>query len=109
MYIEDFLGGPLLTEIKSPLPDKDQCIATKRKMHIWRLITISPNIFFSLPYCPCSSRATYNHAFAMQIFDIRTSPVVIVGEEFWDKIGESGTYQELLSIAESVGNRVSLL
>lgn len=109
LHIGDFPGGALLTEIKAPLPNKDQSIATKRKMHIWRLITGSPNIYFSFTYCPCDSRATYNHPYALQVFDIKKSPAVIVGEELWNKLGGPGTYQQLLDIAESVGKKISLI
>lgn len=37
-----------------------------------------------------------------RIFDMHKDPVVLIGKDYWDTIGNIGTYEEVLKIAESV-------
>lgn len=60
----------------------------------------NPQAYLAFAYNPFISREAYNHPFTAQIMDLGAE--VLIGEEFWDKIGGKGTYMQLLDIIEEV-------
>ena len=111
LYIEDHMEGPLFMEIKSPLPNIDVCAESKKKMLYFKAIayiTLHPTIgklgvaYFGLPYNPFITRKDYlqNWQIVKRIFDVDKE--VLVGVEMWDKIGGTGTFNELLKIIDEV-------
>jgi hypothetical protein len=108
LYIGDFRGGPFFAEIKTPLPNLD--IAAESKQKLLTFIALhqgqSPQAFLAFPYNPFLTREAYNHPFTRQVMDLETE--VLMGEEFWDKIGGEGTYSEILEIIQEVKERTSL-
>lgn len=101
LYIEDFEEGPLFVEIKSPRPNLDICAETKEKILIFRAIMhrkkqYGARGYLGLWYNPYIERENYSHSFTRKIMDMERE--VLIGEEFWDKIGGPGTYNELLEI-----------
>jgi Type II restriction endonuclease, TdeIII len=55
------------------------------------------DLFYSLLFNPWGDRANYAHPFPMIYFQMKTSPVVNMGKEYWDYPGnEKGTYEELI-------------
>lgn len=96
-------------ELKSPKPNKDQTKVSKEKMlKLYCGLEGSAeniNLFFSLPFNPWIKRANYSHPFPSTYFDMVSSPVVNMGKEYWDFIGnQEGTYEALLELIEEIGN-----
>ena len=105
MYIEDFHGGPLFVELKSPLPNLDVAAESKRKILYYLLIADrkgakGAQAYLGLTYNPFIERAAYAHSYTKQIMDMEWQ--VLMGSELWDMIGGTGTYAELLDIIEDV-------
>lgn len=95
-------------ELKSPKPNKDQTKVSKEKMlKLYCGLKDSKetiNLFYSLPFNPWGLRANYCHPFPFTYFEMKTSPVVNMGKEYWDFIGnQEGTYEELLELIEDIG------
>lgn len=104
LYIGDFDQGPFFAEIKSPLPNLDICAQSKSKILIFETLKENSRGYLAFPYNPHITRQSYKHRFTEQIMDMQRE--VLMAEEFWDKIGGEGTFTQLLSIIEEVGNEV---
>ena len=105
LYIEDFHGGPLFVELKSPLPNLDIAAESKRKILYYLLIMDRKGVAgaqaqLGLTYNPYIEREAYAHSFTKQIMDMECQ--VLMGSELWDMIGGAGTYTGLLEIIEDV-------
>ena len=105
IYVEDFHGGPMFIELKSPLPNLDIAAESKRKILYYLLIMDRKGVtgaqaFLGLTYNPFIERDAYAHNFTKQIMDMERQ--VLMGSELWDLLGGAGTYAELLSIIEDV-------
>ena len=102
LFIGDFIPGPFFAEIKSPLPNLD--VAAESKKKILTFIALhrdkNPEAYLAFAYNPFITRDAYNHPFTSQIMDLEAE--VLIGEEFWDKIGGKGTYMQLLDVIEEV-------
>jgi len=42
----------------------------------------------------------------MRWFDMRRDQVVLIGAEFWDRVGGVGTWESMLEVAEEVGEHL---
>lgn len=96
----------LFFEIKSPKPNKGQCIEIASRLLQIQAITHDkfPKVkaFFAMAYNPYgNNKSDYKHSFALNYMDMEHQ--VLIGKEFWDFIGGVGTYEELLSIYLEVG------
>lgn len=106
LYIETKSGEELFFEIKSPKPNKGQCLeATGRLLQI-QAITHDKfpkaKAFYATAYNPYGvEKLTYRHSFTVNYMDIENE--VLIGKEFWDMVGGAGTYEEILSIYQEVG------
>ena len=60
--------------------------------------------FYALPYNPYGKREDYNWSFPARWFDMKNDPVVLIGNEFWDKIGGKGTYNFFITAVNELGN-----
>ena len=110
LYIEDFDGGPLFVELKSPRPNLDVAAESKRKILYYLLIMDRKGVagtqaYLGLTYNPYIEREAYAHSYTKQIMDMERQ--VLMGSELWDKIGGPGTYAELLEIIEDVHAHLS--
>lgn len=90
-------------EVKAPLPNSDQTKVSKEKIFKLTAMERRECAFFALPFNPFGTRADYKHPFPMRWFDMRTDRVVLIGAEFWDRLGGPGTWDEMLEVAEEVG------
>jgi hypothetical protein len=106
LFVGDFRPGPLFLEIKSPRPNLDVCAESKKKMLFFETLYIdkNPQAFLAFPYNPFVYRKKYDHQFTKQIMDLDKE--VLIGEEMWDKLGGSGTYEELLDIIEEIRKKI---
>jgi hypothetical protein len=105
LYFENKQGVKFYFEIKSPKPNKGQCLEVLERLLLIHAIESESQIktFFAMPYNPWGvEKSTYKHSFAKKYSD--TENQIIVGKEFWDVIGGVGTYEEILSIYQEVGH-----
>lgn len=92
-------------ELKAPLPNSDQTKVSKEK--ILKLYSMEPlqvdGTFFALPYNPYGRREDYAWSFPARWFNMKEDEVVLIGEEFWEKVGGPGTYQSFINAVNSIG------
>lgn len=92
-------------ELKAPLPNSDQTKVSKEK--ILKLYSMSPRqidaAYYALPYNPYRKRENYSWSFPARWFNMKEDPVVLIGDEFWEKIGGLGTYQAFITAINEIG------
>jgi hypothetical protein len=92
-------------ELKAPLPNSDQTKVSKEK--ILKLYCMEPRLideaFYALPYNPYGTRENYSWSFPARWFDMQKDEVVLIGNEFWDKIGGIGTYTAFINAVNEIG------
>jgi predicted Rossmann-fold nucleotide-binding protein len=106
LYLEDNSGVRYFFEIKSPKPNKGQCLEIAERLLRIHAITQENrpkvNAYFAMAYNPYGSRKEdYKHSFSLQYLDMKNE--VLLGDEFWEIIGGKGTFDELLEIYREVG------
>lgn len=112
LYIDDFCDGPFFAEMKTPKPNLDICAESKRKILYFLAIMQTQEYegaagYLAFPYNPFLSRERYAHNFTRQVMDMEEE--VLMGEEFWNKIGGTGAYEEVLQIITDVRSRLPLV
>jgi hypothetical protein len=99
-------GEKFAFELKAPLPNSDITKVSKEK--ILKLHAMHPQqvnaAYFALPYNPYVDRANYIWPHPMRWFDMQSDPVVLIGEELWDKLGGVGTYQAFIEAVNDIGS-----
>jgi len=102
LYIEDYKPYPLFMEIKSPRPNLDVSVESKKKILYSKIMRYDPSkhrtgidAYLALPYNPFVKREKYSHGPTSRIMDMKRE--VLIGEEMWDKLGGKGTFNELLT------------
>ncbi|MFZ4702968.1 MAG: TdeIII family type II restriction endonuclease [Candidatus Methylumidiphilus sp.] len=82
-------------ELKGPLPNSDQTKVSKEKM--FKLLAMYPKqvdyAYYALPYNPYGNKQDYQWDFPMRWFNMREDSCVLIGNEFWDLVGGTGTYE----------------
>jgi len=106
LYLRDAEGREYFFEIKSPRPNKGQCLeVTQRLLRVHALRQArrpQVNAFYAMAYNPYGDdKKDYHHSIALRYLDIEHQ--VLLGKEFWDFLGGEGTYEDLLEIYEEVG------
>jgi hypothetical protein len=106
LYILQNNGTELFIEIKSPKPNKGQCLeATGRLLQIHGITHEKypkARAYYATAYNPYGIlKDTYRHSFVLNYMDLEDE--VLLGKEFWDLVGGTGTYEEVLSIYQEVG------
>jgi hypothetical protein len=92
-------------ELKAPLPNSDQTKVSKEK--ILKLYSMeSPQVdgaYYALPYNPFGKRGNYSWAFPARWFNMKNDKIVLIGDEFWEKIGGLGTYKAFIDAVNEIG------
>ena len=92
-------------ELKAPLPNSDQTKVSKEK--ILKLYSMEPRqineAYYALPYNPYRTRENYNWSFPARWFNMKEDKVVLIGEEFWERIGGLGTYKAFIEAVNEIG------
>ncbi len=106
LYLESDQGNRYFFEIKSPKPNKGQCLEIAERLLRVHAITQENrpkvNAYFAMAYNPYGPRREdYKHSFSLQYLDMKNE--VLLGDEFWEVVGGKGTYEELLEIYREVG------
>ena len=109
VYAEDKRKSKKYTfELKAPLPNSDQTKVSKEKL--LKLYSMDPmqidNAYYALPYNPYGRRIDYAWSFPARWFDMKNDEVVLIGDEFWEKIGGIGTYKAFIKAGKDVVNLV---
>ncbi|MYA87817.1 MAG: TdeIII family type II restriction endonuclease [Boseongicola sp. SB0662_bin_57] len=99
LYIKKEDNTELYIEIKSPKPNKGQCLeATGRLLQIHGITYKQyPKVeaYFASAYNPWGiAKSTYSHSFSINYMDLKNE--VLIGKEFWELVGGAGTYEEVL-------------
>lgn len=106
LFVETREGNKLYFEIKSPKPNKGQCLeATERLLQIHAITGQGPpktQTYYAMAYNPYGvDKKDYDHSFTLGYMDVENQ--VKIGKEFWDMLGGKGTYEDVLSIYKQVG------
>ncbi len=108
LYVETNYGQELFIEIKSPKPNKGQCLEVNKRLLTVLGITHEKaekvRSYYASAYNPHGeSKERYDHKLAKRYLDLEEG--VLIGEEFWDLMGGVGTYENLLDIFREVGHK----
>lgn len=99
-------GKKYAFELKGPLPNSDQTKVSKEKL--FKLLAMHPkevdHAFYALPYNPYGKKEDYAWSFPRRWFNMQEDESVLIGNEFWDLIGGSGTYEKFISEVNSLGS-----
>ncbi|RJQ14430.1 TdeIII family type II restriction endonuclease [Candidatus Parcubacteria bacterium] len=106
VYAEDVKNNKKYAfELKAPLPNSDQTKVSKEK--ILKLYCMEPpqidEAFYALPYNPYGKKQDYAWSFPARWFNMKEDKPVLIGNEFWEKIGGEGTYQAFIDAVNEVG------
>jgi len=106
LHLRDKAGHEYFFEIKSPVPNKGQCLEVAERLLRIHAITQKNrpyvNAYFAMAYNPYGTRLEdYRHSFSLQYLDMQNQ--VLLGADFWSLVGGEGTYEELLEIYQEVG------
>lgn len=106
VYAEDRTSGRRYAfELKAPLPNSDQTKVSKEKL--LKLYSMEPcqvdEAYYALPYNPYGRRENYSWSFPARWFSMKEDEVVLIGEEFWEKIGGLGTYKAFIEAVNEIG------
>ena len=106
LYVERDGMPDLFVEIKSPKPNKGQCLeAVRRQLTVHGITgcdTGTVRAFFASAYNPYGlDKSLYKHSFACRYMDMVDG--VLMGKEFWDLVGGPQAYEEVLGIYQEVG------
>lgn len=93
-------------EVKAPKPNSDQTKVSKEKMLKLSAMLKTTCAYYALPYNPYPSRAAYGHSPPKRWFNMSTDEVVLIGPDFWDTVGEAGTWDDLMALLEEVGDKL---
>ena len=106
LYIQTNEGMELLFEIKSPKPNKGQCLEVLQRLLRFHLLhgANRPQIkaYYAMPYNPYGfTKADYKWSQALNYLPFEDA--VVIGYDFWEIIGGKTAYEELLEIYLEVG------
>jgi len=101
LYILTQNNTELLFEIKSPKPNKGQCLEVLQRLLRFHLLRGKnrPDLqaYYAMPYNPYGmTKASYRWTQAKQYLPF--DEAVVIGKEFWTLVGGETTYEELLEI-----------
>ena len=107
LYIQANDGAEFFFEIKSPMPNKGQCLEVTQRLLRFHLLRgqSRPAVrsYFAMAYNPYGrARDDYSWSFARNYTPFEQATVI--GHEFWDIVGGPGAYKELLGIYQEVGH-----
>ncbi|MDX2216051.1 MAG: TdeIII family type II restriction endonuclease [Oculatellaceae cyanobacterium bins.114] len=99
-------GEAYAFELEALLPNNKQTKASKEKL--LKLYSMYPlqitGAYYALPYNSYETRENYSWSFPARWFDMKRDEVILIGDEFWEKIGGSGTYQAFVEALNEVGS-----
>ncbi|MDO7870589.1 MAG: TdeIII family type II restriction endonuclease [Enterococcus casseliflavus] len=104
LYIKRPNGVEEYYSIKTVKPNLDQTEIAKRDMLRTASAKDHSQAYFALPFNPYGEGNDYRWSLPKKIFDMNNSTAVLIGAEFWNKVGNNpNTYTELLLIFDELG------
>lgn len=105
IYVEDRVKDKRYAfELKTPLPHIDRTKGSKQKLlHLYSMER--PQVdgaYYVLPYNLYSRKEDYAGSTTARWFNMEDE-VVLIGDEFWERVGGPGTYQSFISAFNEVG------
>jgi hypothetical protein len=108
-YIKKHDGPEMYFEIKTPQPNKDTSMAMKR--FILKIAAMRKGrpaeAYAATAYNPFGDGKPYTWNYAKQFLEVGQD--MLIGRDFWTKIGDEHTFDELLGVAETVGKEITEL
>lgn len=104
LYVKTDAGTEHYFEIKSPKPNRGQCIEMKQRLLTALGIRRDEGVFvaWGVPYNPYGTADAYAHPYPARFFDFANE--VMLGADFWNFVGnDDGTYGQLLDLYRVVG------
>jgi len=104
LYVKTHEGAEHYFEIKSPKPNKGQCIEMKLRLLTVLGIRRDEGVFvwWGVPYNPYGTAAAYAHPYPPRFFDFPNE--VKLGSDFWNFVGgDEGAFDALLDLYRKVG------
>jgi len=103
-------GTEFFFEIKSPMPNKGQCLEVTQRLLRFHLLRgqarPSVSAYFAMGYNPYGlGRTDYKWSFARNYMHF--DDALLIGQEFWQIVGGPTAYEELLEIYQEVGKEKS--
>ncbi|MFX0200920.1 MAG: TdeIII family type II restriction endonuclease [Candidatus Hodarchaeota archaeon] len=110
LYIKAKNGNQYFFEMKSPKPNKGQCLEVTQRLLRFHLLTKKRrpevNTYFAMAYNPYGpNRSDYRWSYALNYMPFDQG--VLIGHEFWEIVGGVKAYEELLGIYQEVGREKS--
>lgn len=107
LFVERNDGVEMYFEMKTPKPNKDTSKAMKEAILVATALRMEKGAeaYGSAAYNPYGDGNPYRWNYALQFMELGTD--FLVGRPFWEKIGDSSTYDEVLAIASEVGHLLS--
>ncbi|MBE2224002.1 MAG: TdeIII family type II restriction endonuclease [Anaerolineae bacterium] len=105
IYVENAQTNERIAfELKAPLPNSDQTKVSKEKLlKLYAMTTPQVNnAYFALPYNPYGKKEDYEWSFPNRWFNMKQDTCVLIGNEFWERIGGVGTYQAFLEAVNEI-------
>ena len=106
LYVRDKDGNETYFEIKGPQPNKGQCLKVTRDHLLIHCIRRKhfPQVktYYGMAYNPYGEGNRYKHSIALTYFDIKHH--ALMGKTFWNYLGGTGTYEDVLSVYSEVGH-----
>ncbi|MDM8531552.1 TdeIII family type II restriction endonuclease [Anaerolineales bacterium HSG25] len=100
-------GAKYAFELKTPLPNSDQTKVSKEKL--LKLYCMEPeqinDAYYALPYNPYGERKDYGWSLPARWFNMKEDKSVLIGDEFWEKIGGFGTYTAFIEAVNEIGDK----
>ncbi len=110
LYIKRVDGKEEFYSIKTVKPNLDQSEIAKRDMLYTKACKENCEVYFALPFNPAGEGGDYRkiHAIPYRIFNMTDDSCVLIGSDFWNKVGQDkNTFNELLDIFQEVGKKYS--
>lgn len=106
LYVRKHNGEEMFFEIKSPVPNKGQCLEVLQRIlrvHLLRGKTRpAVSAYFAMAYNPFGGgHNEYQWSIAKQYLPFEE--IVVLANDFWSPLGGTGTYEHLLQIYQEVG------
>ena len=106
LYILDHQGYEFFFEIKSPVPNKGQCLEVTQRLLRFHLLRNRERplvqSYFAMAYNPYGpTRSDYRWSYPQNYMPF--DQAVVIAQEFWTIIGGPTAYGELLDIYREVG------
>ena len=97
-------GMEYFISIKTVKPNLDQTEKAKKDLLSLKAHNANYQTFFGIYYNPGGeNREEYNWSIPSKIFEMKTDPCVLIGKDYWNFLGGSKTYSELLELFQKIG------